>query len=126
MALLIILCSTFLATISPVVWAPPGESYALTISPSRVQESISNQVVLSLRVTNASAFTNYGFTWTVIDPSGFSRMVNNSTNSGFSMLFTISTDYSRSFMPGSLRYVGNYIVWVDQTNSSSKLNIGNG
>jgi len=106
MALLIILCSIFLATISPVVWAPPGESYALTISPSRVQESISNQIVLSLRVTNTA---------------------NNSTNSGFSTSFTLSTDYPKSFTPGtSLRFVGNYTVRVDQTNPSSKLNIAGG
>src|SRR5213593_4592867 len=125
MALLIILCSIFLATISPVVWAPPGESYALTISPSRVQESISNQVVLSLRVTNASAFTNYGFTWTVVDPSGFSHTANNSTNSGFSTSFTLSTDYPKSFTPGtSLRYVGNYTVRVDQTNPTSIQGVG--
>src|SRR5256886_2246451 len=127
MALLIILCSIFLATISPVVWAPPGESYALTISPSRVQESISNQIVLSLRLTNASAFTNYGFTWTVVDPSGFSHTANNSTNSGFSTSFTLSTNYPKSFTPGtSLRYVGNYTVRVDQTNPTNKLNIAGG
>ena len=126
-ALLIILCSIFLATISPVVWAPPGESYALTITPGRVQESISNQVVLSLRVTNASAFTNYGFTWTVVDPSGFSHTANNSTNSGFGTSFTLSTNYPKSFIPStSLRYVGNYTVRVDQTNPSSKLNIAGG
>src|SRR5881397_1379123 len=95
-ALLIILCSIFLATMSPVVWAPPGESYALTITPSRVQESTSSQVVLSLRVTNASAFTNYGFIWTVVDPSGFSHTANNSTNSGFSTSFTLSTNYPRT------------------------------
>src|SRR6266702_4340219 len=127
MALLVILCSIILATISPVVWAPPGESYALTISPSFVQESTSSQVVLSLRVTNASAFTNYGFTWTVVDPSGFSHTANNSTNSGFSTSFTLSTDYPKSFTPGtSLRYVGNYTVRVDQTNPSGKLNIAGG
>src|SRR6266704_3023352 len=127
MALLIILCSIFLATFSPVVWAPPGESYALTITPSRAQESISNQVILSLRVTNASAFTNYGFTWTVVDPSGFSHTANNSTNSGFSTSFTLSTDYPKSFTPGtSLSYEGNYTGRVDQTNPSGKLNIAGG
>jgi flagellar protein FlaH len=127
LALLIILCSICLAVISPPVRAPPGESYALTITASRVQESITNQVVLSLRVTNASAFTNYGFTWTVVDPTGFSHTANNSTNTGFATSFTLSTDYAKSFSPStSLRYVGNYTVRVDQTNPSSKLNVASG
>ncbi|TMI55730.1 hypothetical protein E6H18_08665, partial [Candidatus Bathyarchaeota archaeon] len=59
LSLLIISFSIFLVTISPVVWAPAGEAYTLTISPSRLQESTSSQVVLSLRVTNATTFTTY-------------------------------------------------------------------
>ncbi len=63
----------------------------------------------------------------MVDPSGFSHTANNSTNSGFSTSFTLSTDYPKSFTPGtSLRYVGNYTVRVDQTNPSGKLNIAGG
>jgi KaiC/GvpD/RAD55 family RecA-like ATPase len=125
-ALLIITCSSLLAAVSPVVWAPAGPSYSLTISPGRLQESITNQAVLSLRVTNASAFTNYGFTWTVTDPSGSTHTANNSTNSGLGTSFTLSTDYPKNFVLGSLRYVGNYTVRVDETSPSAISNVASG
>ena len=125
-ALLIITCSVLLATVNPVVWAPAGPSYSLTVSPTRLQESITNQVVLSLRVTNASVFTNYGFTWTVTDPSGSSRSANNSTNSGLSTSFTLSTDYPKNFILGSLKFLGNYTVRVDETTPSTILNVASG
>src|SRR5205807_7300720 len=92
LSLLIISFSIFLVAISPVAWAPAGEAYTFTISPSRLQESASSQVVLSLKVTNATTFTTYSFTWTVTDPSGSSRKVTNSTNTGFGTVFSLSSD----------------------------------
>ena len=126
MSLLILSCSIFLIAISPVVWAPAGEAYTLTISPPRLQESTSSQVVLSLKVTNATTFTTYSFTWTVTDPSGSSRTANNSTNSGFGTSFTLSTDFPKNFPPASLRYVGNYTVRVDETSPANKPNVASG
>jgi len=126
LSLLILSCSIFLVTISPVVWAPAGEAYALTITPSRVQESASSQVVLSLKVTNATAFTTYSFTWTVVDPSGPSRTATNSTNTGFGTSFTLSTDFPKNFPAASLRYVGNYTVRVDETSPANKVNVASG
>src|SRR5207244_7662840 len=126
LSLLIISFSIFLVTISPVVWAPAGEAYTFTISPSRLQESASSQVVLSLKVTNATAFTTYSFTWTVTDPSGSSRTATNSTNTGFATSFTLSTDFPKNFPPASLRYVGNYTVRVDQTSPANKANSESG
>jgi archaeal flagellar protein FlaH len=125
-ALLILAFSIVSSIITPVVWAPTVESYLLTISPSRVQQSVTTEVILSLRVTNASTFTNYGFTWTVVDPSGTSRSATNSTNSGFSTSFTLSADFPKSFVLETLRYVGNYTVRVDETNPASKPNVASG
>ncbi|HEX4920634.1 MAG TPA: hypothetical protein VFV92_07830, partial [Candidatus Bathyarchaeia archaeon] len=124
--LLIIASAVLLATVSPIVHAPPTESYTLTVSPARVQESTSNQVILSLKVVNASAFTTYSFTWTVTDPSGSSRSASNSTNSGLGGAFTTFTDYAKSFPPASLRFVGNYTVRVDQTSPTAKTNVASG
>ena len=108
------------------MWAPAGEAYTLTISPSRLQESASSQVVLSLKVTNATAFTTYSFTWNVVDPSGSSRTATNSTNTGFGTSFTLSTDFPKNFPPASLRYVGNYTVRVDETSPANKANVASG
>ena len=115
-----------MVTISPVVWAPAGEAYTLTISPSRLQESASSQVILSLKVTNATTFTTYSFTWNVVDPSGSSRTATNSTNTGFGASFTLSTDFPKNFPPASLRYVGNYTVRVDETSPANKPNVASG
>src|SRR5207245_4465387 len=126
LSLLIISFSIFLVTISPIVWAPAGEAYTLTISPSRLQESTSSQVVLSLKVTNATTFTTYTFTWNVVDPSGSSRMATNSTNTGVGTSFTLSTDFPNNLPPASLRYVGNYTVRVDETSPANKPNVASG
>src|SRR5207244_10845156 len=90
MSLLILSCSIFLIAISPVVWAPAGEAYTLTISPSRLQERTSSQVVLSLKVTNATTFTTYTFTWNVVYQSVSSRMATNSTTTGLHTSFSQS------------------------------------
>lgn len=115
------------ATLSEPVLAPAGESYALTISPSRAQESNANQAVLSLKVTNATAFTTYSFTWTVVDPSGTTHTATNGTNSGFATSFTLSTDFPKNFgITANLTLVGNYTVKIDQTSPSAKSKVGNG
>ncbi len=63
----------------------------------------------------------------MVDPAGSSHTASNSTNSGISTSFTLTTDYPKSFTPiTSLRYVGNYTVQVDQTSPTSKLNIASG
>src|SRR5207245_10969210 len=108
------------------VWSPGGETYTFTTSASRLQKSASSQVVLSLNVTNATTFTTYSFTWTVVDPSGSSRTATNSTNTGFGTPFTLSTDFPKNFPPASLRYVGNYTVRVDETSPTNKANVASG
>src|SRR6266705_1709809 len=126
MSRLILSSSIFSVEISPVAWGPAGEAYTFTISPSRLQESASSQVVLSLKVTNATTFTTYSFTWTVTDSSGSSRTATNSTNSGFGTSFSLSTDFPKNFPPASLRYVGNYTVRLDETSPANKANVASG
>ena len=100
-----------------------GESYALSKSPGRIQESNANGVTLSLTVTNATTFTAYAFTWTVTDPSGTVTTATNNTNSFFSTSFTLSVAYPKSFSGATTKYVGNYTAEVDETSPANKLSV---
>lgn len=93
-----------------------GETYALTESPGRLQESNTARVLLILNVSAANTLSNYGFTWNVKDPTGSVHSTNNSTNAPHAVSFLESVAYPGKFGSGtSLAYVGIYSVWVNQT-----------
>ena len=108
-----------LPTISYI--APPlhgvGETYILTPSPSRIQESDNPGVSLVLSVNNATGGASYSFTWTVTDPNGILRSAGNSTVATGSS-FTLSVVYPRHFAT-TIIHVGNYSVNVEETSPSS-------
>ena len=93
-----------------------GETYTLTTSVTRLQESNTANVLLILNVSVAGAFTPYAFTWHVRDPSGSVHQANNQTNAPHAASFVESVAYPSKFGVGaSLGYAGVYTVWVNQT-----------
>ena len=93
-----------------------NESYNLTASPSRLQESNTARVLLILNVSNANTVTNYAFTWSVRDPSGTVHSgATNSTNAPHAASFIESVAYPARFSGATLGYVGVYSLWVNQT-----------
>jgi hypothetical protein len=92
-----------------------GETYSLTTSVTRLQESNAARVLLILNVSNASNI-NYAFTWNVKDPSGTVHQATNQTNAPHAASFVESAAYPSRFGSGSsLGYSGLYAVWVNQT-----------
>src|SRR5712664_3654564 len=92
-----------------------GETYSLTTSAARLQESNTARVLLILNVSTASTVA-YAFTWNVKDPSGSVHQATNSTNAGHPASFVESVAYPGKFGSGSsLAYTGVYAVWVNQT-----------
>jgi len=105
----------FVTTFSLPVHAV-GETYTLTASPGRLQESNSARVLLVLNVSNANTLSNYAFTWNVKDPSGTVHSASNATNVPHAASFLESAAYPGKFGSGtSLSYAGVYSVWVNQT-----------
>ena len=93
-----------------------GETYNLSTSAARLQESNTARVLLILNVSNANTVANYAFTWTVKDPSGSVHQAANSTNAPHAASFVESVAYPGKFGSGaSLAYTGVYAVWVNQT-----------
>ncbi len=93
-----------------------GETYSLTTSAARLQESNTARVLLVLNVSNANTVANYALTWSVKDPSGSVHQATNSTNAPHAASFVESVAYPSKFGSGtSLQYTGVYAVWVNQT-----------
>jgi len=93
-----------------------GETYTLTESAPRLQESSTASVLLILNVSNANAIANYAFTWNVKDPSGSIHQATNATNVPHAASFVESVVYPGKFSSSpSLAYTGVYAVWVNQT-----------
>lgn len=93
-----------------------NETYSLTASVARLQESNTARDLLTLNVSNANTFSNYAFTWNVKDPSGTVHQATNATNAPHAASFVESVAYPGKFGSGtSLAYVGVYAVWVNQT-----------
>ena len=93
-----------------------NETYTLTTSANRLQESITASVLLVLNVSNANTVTNYAFTWHVKDPSGSLHQATTQTNAPHAASFVESVAYPGNFGSGtSLAYTGVYPVWVNQT-----------
>lgn len=93
-----------------------NETYSLTASVARLQESNTARVLLTLNVSNANTFSNYAFTWNVKDPGGTVHQATNTTNAPHAASFVESVAYPGKFGSGAnLAYVGVYVVWVNQT-----------
>src|SRR5207249_11717693 len=93
-----------------------GETYTITESASRLQESSAASVLLILNVSNANSVANYAFTWSVKDPSGSVHKATNATNVPHAASFVESVAYPSEFgSSSSLAYTGVYVVWVNQT-----------
>src|SRR6266568_7859891 len=93
-----------------------GETYSLTTSVARIQESSGASVPLGLNVTNANTLANYAFTWHVKDPSGSISQANSQTNVPHGTSFVEGVAYPGNFGPtASIDLAGIYAVWVNQT-----------
>lgn len=116
--LLTLLFSVSVVGLFPTVWA---ESYSLTPSPTRTQESNSPGVSLSLSVSGATIGSPYSFTWAVVDPSGDNKTAVRGLIATQSS-FVVSVNYPADFGGGaSIQYVGTYSVNVLQTSPSLRL-----
>ena len=105
----------FVTTLNSPVHAL-GETYSLTTSTARLQESNTATVLLILNVSNTNTVANYAFTWSVKDPSGSVHQATNSTNAPHAASFVESVAYPGKFGSSpSLQYTGVYAVWVNQT-----------
>jgi len=93
-----------------------NETYTLTASTARLQESSTANVLLILNVSNASTLANYAFTWHVKDPSGTTSQASNQTSPPHGSSFVESVVYPARFgANANLDLVGIYTVWVNQT-----------
>src|SRR6266567_701584 len=114
--LLPLLATLLFVTLSSSSVHALNETYTLTESTSRLQESSTERVLLALNVSNANTLTNYAFTWHVKDPSGAMFQANNQTSAPHSASFVESVAYpGKSGTTASLDLVGSYLVWVNQT-----------
>ncbi len=91
-----------------------GESYTLTTSATRIQETSTARVLLILNVTNSNTVANYAFTWHVKDPSGSVSQASNQTGTPHGSSFVESVAYPGKFLT-SVDFVGTYTAWVNQT-----------
>ena len=99
-----------------------GETYTLTSTPARTQESASSGVALDVQVTNAMFSTlgiPYVFSWSVRDPSGASQSATNNVLSTTSS-WSFSTNYPSSFGGANLNLPGVYAINVSETTPASK------
>src|SRR5947209_1749940 len=93
-----------------------GETYSLTTSVARIQESSGASVPLGLNVTNANTLANYAFTWHVKDPSGSIYQASSQTNVPHGTSFVEGVAYPGNFgTSASIDLAGIYAVWVNQT-----------
>src|SRR6266699_169003 len=109
--LLPLLATLLFVTLSSSSVHALNETYTLTESTSRLQESSTARVLLALNVSNANTLTNYAFTWHVKDPSGAMFQANNQTSAPHSASFVESVAYPGKFgTTASLDLVGSYLV----------------
>ena len=93
-----------------------NETYTLTASTARLQESSTANALLTLNVSNANTLASYAFTWHVKDPSGTTSQANNQTSAPHAASFVESVAYPARFgANANLDLVGIYTVWVNQT-----------
>jgi hypothetical protein len=121
----LVLCTVFLVLMLPglgcTVRAPVSETFALTTTPSRTQESASSGVALSVQVNNAMFSTlgiPYVFSWSVGDPSGSSQSTTSSVLST-TPSWSFSVTYPSSFSGANLNLPGVYAINVSETTPAS-------
>jgi len=91
-----------------------GETYTLTTSATRLQETTTSSILLILNVTNANTVSTYAFTWHVKDPSASVSQASNQTGVSHGSSFVESVAYPGKFGT-SIDFVGTYTAWVNQT-----------
>jgi hypothetical protein len=106
------------------------ETYTLTLSTGRIQETNTPGVTLTLNVSSAVVGTFYAFRWNVTDPAGnIKSQVNGALAS--STVFVLSVVYPRDFSGAAVTYNGTYRVNISQLNpiaipsvATGKFNVG--
>jgi len=93
---------------------PFGETYALSQSASRIQETNNPGVTFVLNVTTPLSGLNYQFRWAVIDPTGATQTATTTINS-VPATFATSATYPTDFGNTNITYVGEYNITVSQT-----------
>jgi hypothetical protein len=91
---------------------PFGETYSLSQSASRIQETNSPGVTFILNVTTPLTGVSYQFSWSVTDPSG--AIQTNTTTVTSAPIFITSVRYPIDFHT-NITYVGKYNITVSQT-----------
>jgi hypothetical protein len=97
------------------------EMYSMNSVPSRILESISSGVIITVTVSSAiySPPTPYVFSWAVRDPSGTSRSVTSNVLSQ-TPSWSFSVNYPTNFSGASLNLPGIYSVNVSETLPASR------
>jgi len=93
---------------------PYGETYSLSQSASRIQETNSPGITFVLNVTTPLAGFNYQFSWAVTDPTGAIRTTTTTVNTVPSA-FATSVTYPTNFGSTNITYVGEYNITVSQS-----------
>ncbi|HEV2118983.1 MAG TPA: hypothetical protein VGS11_02580 [Candidatus Bathyarchaeia archaeon] len=103
------------------------EMYSLISSPSRILESTSSGVTVTISVNNAlySPPTPYVFSWSVTDPSGTSRSATSNVVST-TPSWSFSKIYPANFSGASLSLPGVYSVNVSESLPTSSANVVTG
>lgn len=109
-----LLVTTIVLAQVSTVHAPPTPSYALAQSSSRIQETNSPGVSLTLNVSNANPGSLYGFIWNVTDPAGGVTSFLDGGLSSAAGVLTLTSVYPRDFSGASVKYNGTYAIAVFQ------------
>ncbi len=123
-AVFLLVASIAFAVTIDLARAATGETYTLSVSPSRTQEGNSPGFLLSVAVANATVGATYKFTWSVTDPSGNVKNAANQTVASASSL-VVSLRYPNSFGT-NINHVGNYTINVQQNNPTNKPSVATG
>lgn len=99
-----------------------GETYHLTQSATRMQETNSPGITFTLNVTGATTSLNYQFSWLVRDPNGGTKSINTQVTS-VPATFVTSVNYPTDFGV-TVTFVGNYTLTVTQTMPPSSTTAG--
>ncbi len=101
--------------VGPQIPLSHAAAYTLTISTSRIQETNTPGVTLTLNVSGAVVGTIYTFRWNVTDPAGNIKTVANGALAN-SPILVLSVVYPRDFSGAAVTYNGTYRVNISQTN----------
>ena len=120
--LLILLSSLLVAGLAKMSYA---ETYSLTETPSRTQESNSPTVLLVISVAGATIGDNYQFTFQVTDPAGNTHQASNQTVGGAPSSFVLSVNYPSAFGT-NVDFVGTYTINVQENRPANIASVQTG